>query len=243
MKPLPPKILPDKIPRHIAVIMDGNGRWAKKFGWQRTRGHRAGADAVSRCVEACDDVGVEFLTLYAFSTENWRRPKTEIAALMTLLDKFLKDRTPEMMEKNVRLQAIGRLTDLPEAVQKRLHQSIETTSRNSGVTMILALSYGAREEIVDGIRSLLRHIKEGHLDEAMITPDVVSKHLHTRYYPDPDLLIRTSGEMRLSNFLLWQISYAELFVTPKLWPDFTKKDLFAAVEEYGRRQRRYGGVE
>lgn len=242
MKSLPTNIQPDKIPRHIAVIMDGNGRWAKKFGWQRTRGHRAGADAVSRCVEACDDLGVDFLTLYAFSTENWRRPKTEISALMTLLDKFLKDRTPEMMDKNVRLQAIGRLTDLPDNVQQRLHESIETTRNNTGVTMILALSYGAREEIVDGIRSLLRNVKEGHLDEAMITPDVLSKHLYTRYYPDPDLLIRTSGEMRLSNFLLWQCSYAEIVIMEKLWPDFQKADLYAAVREYQKRNRRFGGL-
>lgn len=242
MKSLPPGIQSDKIPRHIAVIMDGNGRWAKKFGWQRTRGHRAGADAVSRCVEACDDVGVEFLTLYAFSTENWRRPKTEIAALMTLLDKFLKDRTPEMMDKNVRLQAIGRLTDLPENVQQRLHESIATTSKNTGVTMVLALSYGAREEIVDGIRSLLHHVKEGHLDEAMITPDVLSKHLYTRYYPDPDLLIRTSGEMRISNFLLWQISYAEIVILEKLWPDFQKTDLYEAVRQFQKRSRRFGGL-
>jgi undecaprenyl diphosphate synthase len=242
MKSLPTNIQPDKIPRHIAVIMDGNGRWAKKFGWQRTRGHRAGADAVSRCVEACDDLSVEFLTLYAFSTENWRRPKTEISALMTLLDKFLKDRTPEMMDKNVRLQAIGRLTDLPHNVQQRLHESIETTRNNTGVTMILALSYGAREEIVDGIRSLLRNVKEGHLDEAMITPDVLSKHLYTRYYPDPDLLIRTSGEMRLSNFLLWQCSYAEIVIMEKLWPDFQKADLYAAVREYQKRNRRFGGL-
>lgn len=242
MKNLPPGIQPDKIPRHIAVIMDGNGRWAKKFGWQRTRGHRAGADAVSRCVEACDDLGVEFLTLYAFSTENWRRPKSEIAALMNLLDKFLKERTPEMMDKNVRLQAIGRLTDLPGAVQQRIHESIETTSKNSGVTMVLALSYGAREEIVDGIRSLLRNVREGHLDEAMITPDVLSKHLYTRYYPDPDLLIRTSGEMRLSNFLLWQCSYAEIVIMEKLWPDFQKCDLYDAVREYQKRSRRFGGL-
>lgn len=242
MRSLPSQIQPDKIPRHIAVIMDGNGRWAKKFGWQRTRGHRAGADAVSRCVEACDDLGVEFLTLYAFSTENWRRPKTEITALMGLLDRFLKERTPEMMDKNVRLQAIGRLTDLPANVQQRLHQSIETTSKNTGVTMILALSYGAREEIVDGIRSLLRNIEEGHLDKGMITPDVLSKHLYTRYYPDPDLLIRTSGEMRISNFLLWQISYAEIVVMEKLWPDFQKADLYDAVREYQKRSRRFGGV-
>lgn len=242
MKTLPPKILPDKIPRHIAVIMDGNGRWAKKLGWQRTRGHRAGADAVSRCVEACDDIGTEFLTLYAFSTENWRRPPSEISALMTLLDKFLKERTPEMMDKNVRLQAIGRITDLPANVQERLHHSIETTSKNSGVTMVLALSYGAREEIVDGVRSLLRNVKEGHLDEAMITPDVLSKHLYTRYYPDPDLLIRTSGEMRISNFLLWQISYAEIVILEKLWPDFQKADLYEAVREYQKRSRRFGGL-
>lgn len=242
MKSLPPHIHPDKIPRHIAVIMDGNGRWAKKFGWQRTRGHRAGADAVTRCVDACDDLGVEFLTLYAFSTENWRRPKREIVALMTLLDKFLKDRTPEMMDRNVRLQAIGRITDLPENVQQRLHDSIALTSKNTGVTMVLALSYGAREEIVDGIRSLLHHIKEGHLDEAMITPDVLSKHLYTRYYPDPDLLIRTSGEMRISNFLLWQISYAEIVILEKLWPDFQKTDLYDSVRQYQNRSRRFGGL-
>lgn len=242
MKNLPPNIQPDKIPRHIAVIMDGNGRWAKKFGWQRTRGHRAGADAVTRCVDACGDLGVDYLTLYAFSTENWRRPKTEIAALMTLLDKFLKDKTPEMMEKNVRLQAIGRLTDLPDNVQQRLHDSIELTRDNTGLTMVLALSYGAREEIVDGIRSLLRNVKEGHLDEAMITPDVLSKHLYTRYYPDPDLLIRTSGEMRLSNFLLWQASYAEIVILEKLWPDFQRADLYDAVREYQRRNRRFGGL-
>jgi undecaprenyl diphosphate synthase len=242
MKSLPPKVQPDKIPRHIAVIMDGNGRWAKKLGLQRTRGHRAGADAVSRCVEACSDLGVEFLTLYAFSTENWRRPKSEVAALMALLDKFLKERTPEMMRKNVRLQAIGRLTDLPEAVQERLHESIEATGKNTGVTMILALNYGAREEIVDGIRSLLRNIEEGHLDRAMVTPDVFSKHLYTRYYPDPDLLIRTSGEMRLSNFLLWQISYAEIVIVEKLWPDFQKADLYQAVREYQKRSRRFGGL-
>ena len=242
MRSLPSGVQAENIPRHIAVIMDGNGRWARKFGWQRTRGHRAGADAVSRCVEACDDLGVEYLTLYAFSTENWRRPKTEVAALMTLLDRFLEDRTPEMMERNVRLQAIGRLTDLPEAVQKRLHESIEKTSRNSGVTMVLALSYGSREEIVDGIRGLLRNIEEGHLDKAMITPDVFSKHLYTRYYPDPDLLIRTSGEMRLSNFLLWQCSYAEIVILEKLWPDFQKTDLYVAVKEYQKRNRRFGGL-
>ena len=240
--PLPSDIRPDAIPAHIAVIMDGNGRWAKAQGWQRIKGHRAGADAVSRCVEACSDLGVKFLTLYAFSTENWSRPKTEIAALMTLLERFLVERTPEMMRQNVRMQAIGRLTDLPQSCQDKLHAVIEATSQNTGVTMILALSYGAREEIVDGIRSLIRNVEAGHLDSAMITPDVVSKHLYTRYYPDPDLLIRTSGEMRLSNFLLWQVSYAEIVILQKYWPEFGKDDLFEAVREYQRRNRRFGAV-
>ena len=242
MKSLPSGIQPDNIPRHIAVIMDGNGRWAKRFGWQRTRGHRAGADAVTRCVEACQDLGVEYLTLYAFSTENWRRPKAEVAALMALLDGFLVDRTPEMMERNVKLEAIGRLGDLPENVQERLRESIAKTSGNTGVTLVLALSYGGREEIVDGIRSLLRGIEEGVVDSGAITPELFSGHLYTRAYPDPDLLVRTSGEMRLSNFLLWQCSYAEIVVMAKLWPDFEKADLFEAVVQYQQRHRRFGGV-
>ena len=230
------------IPRHIAIIMDGNGRWAKSLGLPRIKGHERGADAVRECVEGCGELKVEFLTLYAFSAENWQRPKTEIIALMHLLEKFLKEKTPELLEKNVRLQAIGRLTDLPASCQKQLHTSIAATAGNTGLTLILALSYGARLEIIDGIKSLLRQIEEGHIDKAMIDVEMFSKHLYTRYYPDPDLLIRTSGEMRLSNFLLWQLSYTEMYVTPKLWPDFTKQDLLAAVEEYGQRQRRYGGV-
>lgn len=240
--PLPPDIRSDGIPRHIAIIMDGNGRWAKQQGWQRIRGHRAGADAVTRAVEACNDLGVEFLTLYAFSTENWQRPRTEVAALMRLLEQFLRERLGQMIKDNVRLQAIGRLTDLPQSCQEELHRSIEATSQNTGVTMILALSYGSREEIVDGIRSLLRNVAEGHLDSAMITPDVVSKHLYTRYYPDPDLLIRTSGEMRLSNFMLWQCSYAEIVILQKFWPEFQKEDLYGSVRDYQKRRRRFGGV-
>ena len=242
MKKLPPGINADNIPRHIAVIMDGNGRWAKKFGWQRTRGHRAGADSVSRCVEACDDLGVEFLTLYAFSTENWKRPRTEVAALMSLLESFLEERTPEMMEKNVRLQAIGRTSDLPEKVQDRLQRSIDMTSGNTGVTMILALSYGAREEILDGVRSVIRSVQQGSLDPATLSPEDFSRHLYTSPYPDPDLMVRTSGEMRLSNFLLWQLSYAEMVIMEKLWPDFGREDLYEAVRQYQSRNRRYGGV-
>jgi undecaprenyl diphosphate synthase len=234
---------PKLVPRHVAIIMDGNGRWAKTRGLPRIKGHEKGADAVRECVEGCGELKIEFLTLYAFSAENWQRPKTEVFALMRLLEKFLKEKTPELLEKNVRLQAIGRLTDLPPSCQKQLHESIERTSVNTGLTLILALSYGGRLEIIDGIKSLLRQIESGHIDRAMIDVDMFSKHLYTRYYPDPDLLIRTSGEMRLSNFLLWQLSYTEMYVTPKLWPDFTRKDLFEAVEDFGKRNRRYGAVE
>src|SRR6476469_2726599 len=231
------------VPRHVAIIMDGNGRWAKERGLPRIKGHEEGAKAVRACVEGCGELKIEFLTLYAFSAENWQRPKAEVSALMRLLDRFLKEKTAELVEKNVRLQAIGRLTDLPEACQKQLHRSIEQTARNNGLTLILALSYGGRLEIIDGIKSLLHAIARGHIDPAMIDVEMFSKHLYTRYYPDPDLLIRTSGEMRLSNFLLWQLSYTEMYVTQKLWPDFTKKDLYDAVEDFGKRNRRYGAVE
>jgi undecaprenyl diphosphate synthase len=233
---------PKSVPRHVAIIMDGNGRWAKQRGLPRIKGHEQGAEAVRECVEGCGDLKIEFLTLYAFSAENWQRPKAEVMALMHLLERFLKEKTPELLEKNVRLQAIGRLTDLPASCQKQLHKSIERTSGNHGLTLILALSYGSRLEIIDGIRSLMRQVEEGHIDSAMIDPEMFSKHLYTRYYPDPDLLIRTSGELRLSNFLLWQLSYTEIYVTEKLWPDFNKQDLFAAVDDFGKRERRYGLV-
>lgn len=233
---------PRKVPRHIAIIMDGNGRWARERGLPRVKGHQQGAESVREAMEACVEAKVEFLTVYAFSTENWKRPKSEVSALMRLLQQFLREKTPELMEKNVRLQAIGRLTDLPEACQQELHRAIEATAGNTALTLILALSYSSRLEIVDGIRSLMREIALGHIDEAMIDPEMFSKHLYTRYYPDPDLLIRTSGELRLSNFLLWQLSYTEIFVTKKLWPDFTKADLHEAVAEYAQRQRRYGGL-
>src|SRR5437660_3877092 len=229
-------------PRHIAIIMDGKGRWAKTRGFPRNKGHEAGAQAVRECVEGCRDLKVEYLTLYAFSAENLQRPKSEVFALMRLLEKFLKEKTPELIEKNVRLQAIGRLTDLPDNCQKRLHESIKRTASNTGLTLILALSYGGRDEIIDGIRSLLREVEAGHIDRAMINPEMFSKHLYTRYYPDPDLLIRTSGQIRISNFLLWQLSYTEMYVTPTLWPEFRKEHLLEAIREYGKRQRRYGRV-
>jgi undecaprenyl diphosphate synthase len=230
------------IPRHIAIIMDGNGRWAKERGLPRTEGHRRGSESVRKVVEACGELGVEFLTLYAFSSENWKRPKREVEALMRLLQQFLKSKTPEMMKQNVRLQAIGRLHDLPSECQAELHRSITKTAENTGLTLILALSYGGREEIIDGVKSLLESVERGHLDKAMIDGEVFSKHLYTRYYPDPDLLIRTSGELRLSNFLLWQLSYTEFYVTEKLWPDFGREELIQALIDYGRRHRRFGAV-
>ena len=180
-------------------------------------------------VEACGEHGVEFLTLYAFSTENWKRPKSEVAALMKMLQHFIKTKTPKTMKQNVRLQAIGRLHDLPEACQVQLHRSIEETSQNTGLTLILALSYGAREEIIEGIKSLFDSVEKGHLDKGMIDAEVFSKHLYTRYYPDPDLLIRTSGEMRLSNFLLWQINGAKVYFTERTWPDMTGEELDRAL--------------
>ena len=233
---------PLKIPRHVAIIMDGNGRWARERGLSRIRGHEEGAESVRAVLRACGEAGVEFLTLYAFSTENWKRPKVEVTALMKLLERFLKKETPELMKQNVKLQAIGRLTDLPESCQRELHRAIETTSQNTGVTLILALSYSGRMEIIDGIKSLLNSIERGHIDKAMIDVEMFSKHLYTRYYPDPDLLIRTSGEMRISNFLLWQLSYTEMYITQKMWPEFRREDLLEAIREYSKRQRRYGGL-
>jgi undecaprenyl diphosphate synthase len=231
-----------KIPRHIAMIMDGNGRWAKQRGLPRTEGHRIGAQVVRKITEAAGDLGVEFLTLYAFSSENWKRPKQEVDALMKLLVLFLKTELPIMQKQNIRLQAIGRLHALPDFCQEELHRCIAATAQNTGLTLILALSYGGREEIVDGVKSLIESVESGHLDKAMIDTEVFSKHLYTRYYPDPDLMIRTSGEMRLSNFLLWQLSYTEFVITEKLWPDFDRDDLLDAIRIFNQRQRRFGGV-
>jgi len=233
---------PVTIPRHIAIIMDGNGRWAADRGLPRIRGHEEGSESVRTVLRTCGEMGVQYLTLYAFSTENWKRPKTEVAALMKLLERFLRKETPELMERNIRFQAIGRLTDLPGSCQRELRRVVDLTARNTSTTLILALSYSGRLEIIDAVRGIVRAVKEGRLDEAAIDPDVFSKHLYTRSYPDPDLLIRTSGEMRISNFLLWQLSYTEIYVTKKLWPDFRKPDLLEAIEDYSKRQRRYGGL-
>ena len=231
-----------KLPRHIAIIMDGNGRWARERGLPRVRGHEEGAESVRAVLRTCGEEGVEFLTLYAFSSENWKRPRAEVSALMKLLSYFLKKETPELMRQNVRLRAIGRLDELPGSCQRELSRAIETTAGNTGTTLILALSYSGRIEIVDGVKSLLREIELGHVNRDAIDEELFAKHLYTRDYPDPDLLIRTSGEMRISNFLLWQLSYTEIYVTPKLWPDFRRDELLLAIREYGKRQRRYGGL-
>jgi undecaprenyl diphosphate synthase len=222
--------------------MDGNGRWASDRGLPRIRGHEEGAESVRTVLRTCGEMGVQFLTLYAFSTENWKRPKTEVAALMKLLERFLRKETPELMERNIRFQAIGRLTDLPDSCQRELRRVVDLTARNTSTTLILALSYSGRLEIIDAVRGIVQDVKAGRLDEAAIDPEVFSKHLYTGSYPDPDLLIRTSGEMRISNFLLWQLSYTEIYVTKKLWPDFRKPELLEAIEDYSKRQRRYGGL-
>ncbi len=229
-----------KIPEHIAIIMDGNGRWAKKRGLPRVAGHRAGADSVRKIVESCDILGVSYLTLYAFSSENWNRPQKEVSALMDLLEKFLKDKLPEMMEDNVRLRAIGRLEMLPEHVKAELDKAISTTAANTGVTMNLALSYGGREEIVDAAKQLVRKAEAGEVTADDVDNELFSAQMYTADMPDPDLLIRTSGEVRLSNFLLWQLSYAEIVITDQLWPDFRHDALVDALGEYTKRDRRFG---
>jgi undecaprenyl diphosphate synthase len=232
-----------KIPRHIAIIMDGNGRWARERGWPRLKGHEQGSQTVRSIVDACLKSGVEYLTLYAFSSENWKRPALEVAGLMLLLERFLEEKVAEMKERGVRLATIGRTQDLPDAVRRRLERAIRETAHNSTITLTLALNYGGREEIVDVVRSIATDVKSGDLDPAEIGPNTIASHLYTVGMPDPDLLIRTSGEMRLSNFLLWQLSYTEIHVTQKLWPDFAPEDLFAAIEDYGTRERRFGASE
>lgn len=230
------------VPRHLAVIMDGNGRWARTRGLPRVEGHQAGAQTVRRVTEACCELGIEFLTVYAFSTENWKRPKEEVSALFGLLEHFLNQELPSLQSNNVRLQAIGRLHELPSHAQRALQETIRETEANTGLTLILALNYSGRAELEDAIREICKSVADNRLKPEEFTQEHLRKHLYTSQWPDPDLLIRTSGEMRLSNFLLWQLSYTELYVTPKLWPDFTKPDLLAAIEEFQRRQRRYGGI-
>jgi undecaprenyl diphosphate synthase len=230
------------LPRHVAVIMDGNGRWAKQRHLPRIEGHRQGAESARTIIRVAGELGIKYLTLYAFSVENWNRPKDEVDALMKYLVHYLKTETSDLNKNNVKLEVIGQIYRLPENVQEHLKKSIATLSKNNGLTLIMALSYGGRTEIIDAVRGIATKVKNGELDPADINEQVVADHLYTRQWPDPDVLIRTSGEMRVSNFLLWQISYAELVVTPTLWPDFRKPQFYAALEEYNRRHRRFGGL-
>jgi len=230
----------DRLPQHIAVIMDGNGRWAKRRRLPRIAGHRAGIGAVRQAVEACARLGVPYLTLYAFSIENWKRPHSEVRLLMALLREYLKKEIGELNRQNIRLAVIGRIAELPKPVQKDLQVALERTRKNTGLRLTLALNYGARAELVDAVRTLAAQLKRDGtmpIDEATF-----SRFLYTHDLPDPDLLIRTSGELRLSNFLLWQVAYSEMWVTDTLWPDFTQKDLFQAIIDFQKRERRYGGL-
>ncbi|MFN0120595.1 MAG: isoprenyl transferase [Blastocatellia bacterium] len=231
-----------RLPRHIAVIMDGNGRWAKKRLMPRVAGHRAGVEAVRQTVETAARLGIEVLTLYAFSVENWKRPPFEIEALMTFLKEYLRREIDQLHRNNIRFQTIGRIGELDESVQFELRSAIHKTAGNTGMTLNVALNYGGRVELVDAYRKLLEEcLREGRAPETVGEADL-ERHLYTASLPSPDLLIRTSGEMRISNFLLWQIAYSEIYITDTLWPDFRRPDLFAAIVDYQRRERRYGGL-
>jgi undecaprenyl diphosphate synthase len=238
------KLDPERLPRHIAIIMDGNGRWAKRRHMPRVAGHRAGVAAVRSTVETAARIGIHAITLYAFSEENWKkRPRSEVDFLMRLLSRYLKAELPTLNSNNIRLEYIGRQQELPKDVQERMEWARQNTARNSGTVLTLALNYSARSEIVDAFRSLVKAAsRNGGLEHLQIDEESVAEHLYTSHLPDPDLVVRTSGEMRLSNFLLWQLAYAEIYVTPTLWPDFRGVHLLEALAEYQKRERRYGGL-
>lgn len=242
MSDLKSMILPDKVPQHIAIIMDGNGRWAKQKGMPRVLGHRSGVKSVREVTEACGEIGVKYLTLYAFSTENWNRPPAEVTALMTLLVETIRSEVRDLNKNGVRLMAIGDLEALPAASYKTLMEGIEKTKNNTRLTLVLALNYSAKWEILRATRLLAEQAAAGTLNPSDINEQVFESALSTQGIPDPELLIRTSGETRISNFLLWQIAYAELYFTPVFWPDFGKKELFEAILSYQRRERRFGMI-
>ncbi len=236
-------IIREKLPRHIAIIMDGNGRWANSRGNARVFGHQNGVESVRQTVEAAGELGVEYLTLYAFSTENWNRPRSEVDALMGLMVNAIRDETENLHKNNVRLTAIGELDDLPEKVREQLQHAIDYTSQNTGLNLVIALSYSGRWEITSAIRKIVEDVKSGDLDANSIDTCLLETYLNTYTIPDPELLIRTSGERRISNFMLWQLAYTELYFTPVLWPDFRKKDLYEAIIDFQRRDRRFGRVK
>jgi len=229
-----------KLPRHIAIIMDGNGRWAKQHALGRIMGHQKGVEAVRKTVRLCREIGIQYLTLYAFSVENWLRPDQEVAALMQILRQYLRSELAEMMENDIRLHAIGDIDGLQAPVRKLLAETMARTAGNRGMVLNLALSYGGQDEIIRAVRRIAEDVREGTLAAEDITRESFAAYLYTAGIPDPDLLIRTSGEFRISNFLLWQSAYTEFFFTEVLWPDFDKRDLFAAIADYQRRERRYG---
>ena len=234
------KINLEKLPQHIAIIMDGNGRWAKQQGAERIFGHENGVKSVRDTVEAAAELGIKYLTLYAFSTENWNRPKEEVLALMQLLVHTISAETKTLNENKIRLQAIGDLKSLPEDCFNELQEAIEKTKNNSRTTLVLALSYSSRWEIINAVKQIAEQVENKKLTSAEITEDVFNSHLCTSTMPEPELMIRTSGEHRISNFLLWQLAYAELYFTDKLWPDFRKEDLYEAILDYQNRERRFG---
>src|SRR5215471_5407617 len=236
------RVLSRPLPRHVAVIMDGNGRWAMKRGLPRVAGHHQGVTAVRNVVRAAGDLGIGFLTLYAFSSENWNRPSHEVATLMSLLERSIDRELPELMARNVRFQMIGRPNGVPSSVSRRIEHVAAATAANTGLTLVMAFNYGGRDELVDAFRTLARRVEAGDLRAEDIDEVRVSRALYTDGIPDPDLLIRTSGEMRISNFLLWQIAYTELWVTPTLWPDFGRRELYLAIRDFQKRDRRFGRV-
>jgi undecaprenyl diphosphate synthase len=235
-----PELDPARLPRHVAVIMDGNGRWAERRGLTRLHGHRAGKQSVRTIVETSRKLGIEYLSLYAFSTENWQRPPREVDGLMSLLRRYLASELDKMMRNEIRLLAIGNLRRLPPAVRDALRATVEATRNNTKMTVILAVSYSGREEIAQAMRRIARRVQRGELSPSTVTQELVAAHMATAGIPDPDLLIRTSGEMRVSNFYLWQIAYSELYVTDTLWPDFREREYVEALDYFQRRQRRFG---
>ena len=234
------KIDLNRLPKHVAIIMDGNGRWAMQQGQSRTYGHEKGVEPVKECAEAAAELGIKFLTLYAFSTENWNRPKDEIMALMSLLVDTINNEVQTLMKNNIRLKAIGDIASLGEAPLSKLHDAMKATEENDGLTLILALSYSSRWEITKAMKDIAKGVQANRINPEEITESFISEYLETKDYPDPELLIRTSGELRISNFLLWQIAYAELCFTPKLWPEIRKNDFFEAIIDFQGRERRFG---
>lgn len=229
-----------ELPRHVAVIMDGNGRWAQQKGLMRTEGHREGIESVRDIVKAASQIGVQYLTLYAFSIENWKRPHTEVNVLMKLLEHYLKQEIEELHENNVRMKSIGKLSSLPKSVQSQLHSAIEKTKENEGLTLTLALSYGGRWDIVRAVQMIALDVRRGRVSPEDISEELFSEYLTTKDIPDPDFLIRSSGEFRLSNFLLWEMAYGEIYISEKFWPEFRRDELYRALQSYQSRERRFG---